>query len=60
MGVFAMEGKRAKAAIPLLAQARAKVDGRIGRNNKLYAVIANNLVQAEVAAIAESVAVSNN
>lgn len=56
MAVFAMEGKRAKAALPLLAQARANVDARIGRNNKLYTVIANNLLQAEVAAIEESVA----
>lgn len=60
MAVFAIEGKRAKTAVPLLARAQAKVDARIGRNNKLYTVISNNLLQAEVAAIAESVPVSIN
>ena len=54
MAVFAMEGRRPKAAIPLLTQAREKVYARIGRQNKLYSVISNNLLQAEVAAITES------
>ena len=53
MAVFAMEGRRAKAAIPLLARAQARVEARIGRQNKLYSVISNNLLQAEVAAIKE-------
>lgn len=56
MAAFAMEGKRSKAAVPLLTRALARVDARIGRNNKLYAVIANNLLQAEAAAVIESAA----
>ena len=54
MGTFKMEGKQARAAVPLLTKAQAKVDARIGKNNKLYIVISNNLLQAEVAAIMES------
>lgn len=53
MAVFAMEDKRSKAAIPLLVRALAKVDARIGRHNKLYSVISNNLLQAETAAAIE-------
>lgn len=56
MAVFAMTGKRSKIAIPLLARALARVDARIGRSNKLYSVIENNLLQAEVAAIVEDAA----
>lgn len=51
MAVFAMEGVRPKKAIPLLIKAMGKVDSRIGRKNKLYAVISSNLLQAEMAAI---------
>ncbi len=53
MAVFAMEKKRSRQAIPLLAQAREKVEARIGRRNKLYAVIANNLRRAEASAVSE-------
>ena len=49
--VFALEGGRAGDAVPLLIKALAKVDARIGRSNKLYTVISNNLLQAEVAAV---------
>lgn len=55
MGAFRIEGKRAKTAVPLLAEAREKVLARIGRNNKLYTIITGNLLQAEVAAIMENV-----
>lgn len=54
MAVFAMEGRRAKTAMPLLVRARVLVDTCIGRTNKLYAVISNNLLQAEVARFSES------
>ena len=54
MAAFRVEGKRAKTAVPLLAEAREKVDARIGRNNKLYAIISSNLIQAQVAAIMEA------
>ena len=54
MAAFRVEGKRAKSAVPLLARAREKVDARIGRDNKLYAIISGNLFQAEVAAIMEA------
>jgi hypothetical protein len=57
MGVFKMEGKQAKAAISLLTTARDKVEARIGKSNKLYTVISNNLLQAEVATIMETAAV---
>ena len=53
MGVFKMEGKQARRAVPLLSKAQAKIEGRIGKNNKLYAVIFSNLLQAEVAAVIE-------
>jgi hypothetical protein len=47
-GVIAMANRRRKAAVIFLAQAQAKVDARIGRSNKLYAVISNNLRRAEM------------
>jgi hypothetical protein len=47
-GVFAMANRRRQAAVAFLAQAQAKVDARIGRNNKLYAVISSNLRRAEL------------
>ena len=56
MAVFAMEGHNPKKAVPLLIEAMAKVDARIGRKNKLYSVISSNLLQAEMAAITESAA----
>ena len=54
LGVFALAGGRARAAVPLLAQARDKVKARIGDSNKLYAVIENNLRQAEEAAVSNA------
>lgn len=54
MAVFAVEGRRAQTAMPLLARALALVDTRIGRTNKLYMVISNNLLQAEEARFSES------
>ncbi|CAK7059096.1 MAG: hypothetical protein DELT_01347 [Desulfovibrio sp.] len=51
MGVFALEGKRAKKAVPLLSEAREKVRKRIGTQNKLYEVICSNLLQAQVASV---------
>ena len=54
MAVFALEGRRAKTAVPLLIRALTLVDARVGRSNKLYTVISNNLLQAEVARVSES------
>ena len=51
MAVFALEGKRAKKAVPLLSEAREKVKDRIGTKNKLYEIICRNLLQAQVAAV---------
>lgn len=51
MGVFALERKHAVKAVPLLAEAREKVKARVGTKNKLYEVICNNLMQAQVAAV---------
>jgi hypothetical protein len=47
-GVIALANRRRKAALGFLARAQAKVDARIGRNNKLYAVISSNLRRAEM------------
>lgn len=47
MAAFAMEDMRTDAAIPLLLQARDKVDAKLGQNNKLYTAIASNLRQAQ-------------
>lgn len=58
MGAFALEDNRPHAAVPFLRQARKKVDARIGRDNTLYHVISDNLLQAEVAAITGSCAVA--
>lgn len=54
LGVFALTGRRAGKAIPLLVRARDKVRARIGVNNKLFTVIVNNLRQAEEAAAAHA------
>ena len=51
MGVFKMEEKQPKDAVSLLTKARDKVEARIGKGNKLYKVISNNLLQAQVATI---------
>ena len=47
MAVFAMADQRPANAVPMLREAREKVAARVGRSNKLYAVITNNLIQAE-------------
>lgn len=49
LGVFALAGRRAARAVPLLARARDNVRARIGVDNKLFKVIENNLRQAEEA-----------
>lgn len=54
MAAFIMESRRAKTAVPLLLRALALVDARIGRSNKLYSVISDNLRQAEAARVSES------
>jgi len=56
MAVFAMEDGRAKTAVPLLIKALALVDARVGRSNKLYTTLSNNLLQAEMARISETAA----
>ena len=47
LGVVSLMRGRGAEAAPHLALALEKVERRVGKNNKLYAVIESNLLQAE-------------
>ena len=49
IAVFAIADHRPTKAVSMLHEAREKVEARVGRNNKLYRIITDNLVQAKAA-----------